>query len=109
MTERCYRCNGMVGRQYDAILRTWEPYCLNCGARPQHKPKFADGRNVSDGLLCQECRVNPRSTTQSYRAGSQEVAVCIACRTEDLERRRILDMKRRNRMGNVRHKGVLLQ
>jgi hypothetical protein len=109
MMEQCYRCNGMIGQQYDAILRTWEPYCLNCGARPQHRPKFADGRDVKDGLLCGKCKVNRRSVILAYHGGSQEIEWCVACRTEDLEKRRLIDMKRRNRMGNVRHKGVLLQ
>jgi hypothetical protein len=45
---------------------------------------------------------------QSYRIGSREVAWCIACRTEDLRKRRVFDMKRRQRMGNVLHRSFIL-
>jgi hypothetical protein len=108
MMERCYRCQGSVLRQYDVNLREWEAYCVSCGARPDNRPRFKDGRPAGAALLCQQCNVNPRSMIQSYRIGSREVAWCIACRTEDLRKRRVFDMKRRQRMGNVLHRSFIL-
>ena len=104
----CYKCGGLVQWQYDVELRCEEMYCVNCGARPEHKPIRADGQAVEATLYCVRCKEVPRTTIYVASKGVLETVHCEGCRVFVLRQKRNADSKRRQKMGNVRYKGALL-
>lgn len=108
MMEKCYRCSGYVALQYDAGLRCYERYCVNCGARPEFKRRRADGQPEEGPMLCRKCGIYPRAKIGSYRNGEVEISMCTTCRVVELSRKRLFDKAHQRPIGAVRHKGALL-
>lgn len=107
MSDRCYKCNGLVVLQYDVGLQCEEERCVNCGARPQWKPVRADGQPIGDPMVCHECGVHPRAKIFSHQGGEREIGMCHGCRVVYLTKRRKADLKE-GLHGNVRYKGALV-
>lgn len=104
----CYKCNGLIVVQYDADLRIEEKICVNCGARPDYKPTYLDGRDRREDPLCQICHVNPRITYVSFRGNYGQSDKCVDCLTKERIKRSQVGFQRSKRMKNLRQKNTFL-
>lgn len=106
--EPCFKCGGLLALQYDALLREEERICVNCGARPEHRSRYVDGRAREEEPLCATCNARPRMQYMSFRGNEQSSRNCLECAMKIRERRKPVYWKRRKKLGNVRQTNTFL-